>query len=188
MKEDRVTQNVTRLAKTMAKAFGLTVWGVDYLPAGKRSVLRIYMEAPDGAEAKPGSGILLDQCAEFSRHLSVALDAEDVVPGAYTLEVSSPGLERVFFKPEQLDAFADQEIEVKLYEALDTLIEDAGDLPDNFIGRKRFKGMFRGRKNDIITLEVQDHGVDLAWEWIQRAQRVYRFDKPKPGKGKGRSS
>ncbi len=82
----------TLLSPTVA-AMGLRVWGVEYLGQGKHSVLRVYIDRDDG--------VTIDDCESVSKQVSELLDVEDALTASYTLEVSSPGMDRLLFKPEQ---------------------------------------------------------------------------------------
>ena len=119
-----LTHAIAELARPLATSLHLSLWGVE-LALGGRSVLRVYVEGE--------SGTSIDQCAELSRLLGLALDVEDAMPGAYVLEVSSPGLERVFFTPDQLICALGQTLEITL----------AAPSPE-FSGRRKFRGVLTG--------------------------------------------
>ena len=87
---------ITRLAEPLATSMGLLLWGVEMLPGGK-SVVRVFVESVEA-----GQGVDIEQCAALSRLLGLSLEVEDCIPGAYVLEVSSPGLERRYFTAGQL--------------------------------------------------------------------------------------
>ena len=178
-------ETLTQLVRPMVAAFGLSLWGVEFLPAGRKSALRVYVESPQALEG-PGTGesgeemdpadertgVLLDQCAEVSRHLSVALDAEDAIPGSYTLEVSSPGIERRFFNPPQLAGYEGREIDVRLHETLDDPSEEF------FIGRKRFRGPLDSVDGTEIRLRVDNAPLRLDWSQVKSARLVFHFPEP----------
>ena len=85
---------------------GCEVWGVEYRAQGKHSKLAIYIDNDEG--------ISVDHCERVSRRVSDVLDVEEVLSSAYTLEVSSPGMDRILFKPAQYESCAGEEIEVRL--------------------------------------------------------------------------
>lgn len=89
------------------EAGGCELWGCEYQPAGRYSVLRIYIDKP--------TGILVEDCEFVSRQVSAVLDVEDLIPGQYSLEVSSPGFERPLFKLDHYKKFVEQKIKVKLH-------------------------------------------------------------------------
>jgi ribosome maturation factor RimP len=111
----------------------------------------------------------IDQCEEVSRHLSLLLDVEDIIPGAYTLEVSSPGLERIFFSPEQMCAYEGKTVRVRLHTAKE--------------GRKNFQGRLTSVKPPLFTLHDGNAVFEFNWEDVNKANLVYEHHVPvKPGK------
>lgn len=141
---------ITALAETACRAHGLTLWGVEVAGA-RRPVVRVFVDAP--------GGVTIDQCEAVSKHLSLALDVEDPIPGAYTLEVSSPGLDRVFFRPEQLTAYAGATIKVRLRE------------PQG--GRKNLHGTVQAVDGDVLVLAVDGDELRLPWAACAKVQLVY---------------
>lgn len=113
--------SVTALAAPLAASLGLSIWGVE-IAYGPRSIVRVYVDSEGGVD--------IDECAKLSRLLGISLEVEDIFPGAYVLEVSSPGLERVFFTESQLAAHAGQVVDVTLKSPSDA-----------FLGRKKFRGV-----------------------------------------------
>src|SRR3989338_11147328 len=88
-----VTQRVRALASRVAGSYGLDIFNVNYRREGPGMVLRFQIDRPGGG-ATAEESVSVEDCARVSRDLSAILDVEDVVPTAYTLEVSSPGLDR----------------------------------------------------------------------------------------------
>ena len=189
------------IAAPLAEAMGLTIWGIEVL-GGNRPIFRIYVEAKNNPQAVTVEGELnsaealnsanangtnalkgadIDQCAELSRLLGLALDVEDVMPEPYTLEISSPGLERTFFSPEQLKNYLGQTVTVQLHSP-----------EDNWPGRKKFQGRLEQVAGNTISLLLNDNPVDdnmlltTKWENIQRARLVHDFNANK-GQKKGQS-
>ena len=195
---DRVTA-ITRHAAPLAADLGLTVWGAEIVGA-HRPVVRLFVEAlPDDparrrlaerAElAEPadphGAGVDIEQCAELSRRLSLALEADDLFSGAWTLEVSSPGFERPFFQAAQLPPYMGREIELALAAPL-------ADWP----GRKNFRGSLCAVTGDQIRLRLdaarrrpdEPELADVPWNCVRKAHLVHIFADPeKPGKKKPRT-
>ena len=83
---------VTELIDTTIQVLGLDLWGVELLQQGKYSLLRIYIEREEG--------VTIEDCEKVSRQVSALLDVEDPIAGEYTLEVSSPGMDRPLFSIE----------------------------------------------------------------------------------------
>lgn len=107
---DRI-EFITELVTPLAASLGLAVWGVE-LGGAARPIARIYVDVLPGAEPAPSEkasdddllpqGVTIDQCAELSRLAGLALDVEDPFATNWTLEISSPGLQRPFFKIDQI--------------------------------------------------------------------------------------
>ena len=89
------------------------------------------------------------------------LEVEDIIPGAFVLEVSSPGLERRFFTPDQLTDYLGKQVTVKLFEAID--------------GCRKFTGKATEVKNDTITLSIDGNNIDFAWHSIKEARLIHEF-------------
>jgi len=191
MEKQGTAHEITRMAAPLARSLGLVLWGVELIPAG-RMVLRIYVDTPPGARQAPaedappdapvreagGTGPDIDRCAKLSRMLGLALDAEDIIPGAYVLEISSPGLERPFFTLAQLAPYVGSDLTLKLNAA-------QPELPD----RKRLRGRLSAVGADALTLLAYDAPADtrlvIPWAAVRRAELAPElpFAKPaKPGK------
>jgi ribosome maturation factor RimP len=150
MKNLETKAAISELARTNCRIMGLELWGVDYFPGpgGKKSIVRIYIDSDQG--------VGIAQCAELSRNLSVVFDVEDIVPGSYTLEVSSPGLDRKFFSPSQMMRFTGQKIRISLKEALQ--------------GRKKFSGSLeRVEDSKIVVRSDSDEEWNFDWDKIDKA-------------------
>lgn len=111
------------LAAPLAASLGLELWGIE-LAFGGRGLVRVFVENENG--------VSVDQCAELSRLLALSLDVEDIIPGAYVLEVSSPGLERAFFTESQLARAVGQRVEIILHEPRPA-----------WPGRRKFRGLLQ---------------------------------------------
>ena len=125
-------------------------------------------------------GVTIDQCAELSRLAGLALDVEDPFATNWTLEISSPGLQRPFFKIDQLRNYVGRELEVVLAAPLDT-----------WPGRKKFSGVLAAVADEEFTLSLPDTSrkaeepeeVTIAWPFVRKATLVHHF--PEPGKKLG---
>jgi ribosome maturation factor RimP len=91
-------ERVREIADRVAAASGLEVLDIEFLGGGKARMLRVFLDKP-AAGNDPLAGVTHQDCASFSREFGTILDVEDVMPGSYTLEVSSPGLDRKLVKP-----------------------------------------------------------------------------------------
>ena len=134
--------------------FGCEIWGVEFLSSGKRSRLRIYIDKQEG--------VTIDDCEAVSREVGDVLDAQDVFGGGYTLEVSSPGLDRILFKEEQFTVNIGAMVDVRL------------NFP--FDGRKRFVGLLADVEDSQALVRLDDTEYVLPLENVQRARLVPFFD------------
>lgn len=159
-KLNRRENEIEDLLTPAVEAMGCELWGIEYLSQGKRSKLRIYIERPEG--------VTVEDCERVSREVSDLLDVEDVVPASYTLEVSSPGMDRILFKAVHYQANVGATIDVRL------------NFP--FEGRKRIVGVLAGLEDDEVIVRPEGEDGDdgeeyvLPLENIQRARLVPRFD------------
>lgn len=134
-------------------ALGLELVDVEMAGGEHRPTLRVYIDGPNG--------INVDDCARVSRQLSALLDVEDPLPGEYTLEVSSPGLDRPLVKPDDFRRFVGEKIKVKMREPLS--------------GRRNFSGQLVDVAADHVVVAVDDEHFDLVFEGMERARLVPRF-------------
>ncbi|WP_051258016.1 ribosome maturation factor RimP [Desulfovibrio cuneatus] len=173
MPETPLYQRIAEFTAPLALSLGLDVWGVE-VALGPRSLVRVYVE-------KHGEdGVDIDACAELSRLLGLSLDVEDILEGAYTLEVSSPGLERVYFAEAQLAAALDNPLDVQLKSPL-----------PSHPGRRRFRGVLGAFANGEFTLLAEEASlkpeeskeVRFTFEQVKKAHLIHIFpDKSPPGK------
>jgi ribosome maturation factor RimP len=122
-----VAQRVRVIAARVAATHGFDIFDVQYRREGHGMVLRVQLDRPwsqsDESRGDPGLaaelGVSVDDCANVSRDLSAVLDVEDVVPTAYTLEVSSPGLDRPLKQAADYRRFAGRRAKIVMHEAVD---------------------------------------------------------------------
>ncbi|WP_108259023.1 ribosome maturation factor RimP [Mangrovicoccus ximenensis] len=132
------------------------------LMGGKTHTLQIMADRPEG-------GIEVDDCAKISTAVSAALDVEDPLEEAYTLEVSSPGIDRPLTRLKDFDAWAGYEVKIETTELID--------------GRRRFRGELAGVEEDevLLTLPPQSSGsepvtIGLKFDWLSDAKLVLTDD------------
>lgn len=145
---DRLTE---LLAPTVAD-LGLALWELEYLPRSNGALLRLYIDAPVG---QPG-GVTIDDCERVSHAVSAVLDAADPVPGHYTLEVSSPGLDRVLRSYEHFARYVGERVRVEMAAAQ--------------AGRKRFSGRLAAADREAITVDVDGQAVRLPLVGVHKAR------------------
>ena len=116
----KVTDAVAALARPIAERAGCRLWDVEYVKEAGEWFLRVYIDREGGVD--------LDCCEAVSRPLSDALDEADPIPGSYTFEVSSAGLDRALKRPEHFALCLGQKVDVKLYRPVDGGKERTGAL------------------------------------------------------------
>lgn len=137
-KEDTCTV-VSRIAQPILESMGLELVDIEFGRVGRDAVLRLFID-------KEG-GVLLDDCAALSHELSMVLDVEDVIACNYTLEVSSPGLDRPLKKQADYERFAGRLIKVRTYQPF---LDDSGNK------RKTFIGKLDGLVNGIVKMTLTE--------------------------------
>lgn len=134
-----------------------TVEGMGYelvrvrLMSGKSMTLQIMAERPDGS-------MEVDDCAQLSHAISAVLDVEDPIADGYTLEVSSPGIDRPLTRLGDFDRWAGWVARLETDELID--------------GRKRFKGQLRGVEDGEVLIDIAEGTVGLKFEWLADAKLV----------------
>jgi ribosome maturation factor RimP len=149
-----VAAMVNEIAGRVAASYGLDVFDVQYRREGRGMVLRVQLDRP-GRAATPEESVSVEDCAHVSRDLSAILDVEDLVPAAYILEVSSPGLDRPLRRADDYRRFTGRRAKLVMREAVD--------------GQKYFKGCLGGvdetGERPAVFIEGEDgrrHRVPLA--------------------------
>ena len=140
MRED-VVDRVRALAGRVAASYGLEIFDVEFRREGQGLVLRVRIDRP-GPAATAEDSVSIENCAQVSRDLSTLLDVEDVVPGAYTLEVSSPGLDRPLRHADDYRRFSGRRAKLVMREAVD--------------GQKYFKGRLGGVDDGAVLIDAED--------------------------------
>lgn len=118
-----VASRVEEIARPLAESLGMELVDLEYKREGRQMVLRLYIDRE--------GGISLDDCAAVSKELSAVLDVEDVVPGKYTLEVSSPGLNRPLKSKGDYQRYSGRLIKIRTFEPF---ADDAGNMRKTFLG------------------------------------------------------
>jgi ribosome maturation factor RimP len=103
---------VREVADRVAASSGLEVVDLELLGSGKSRMLRVFLDKPGAASGDPLAGVTHGDCASFSREFGTILDVEDAITGSYTLEVSSPGLDRRLTKPADFERFTGSRMKV----------------------------------------------------------------------------
>lgn len=136
------------------ESLGYQCWGIEFLSQGRHSLLRVYIDH--------ANGILVEDCEVVSRQVSGILDVEDPISAEYTLEVSSPGMDRPLFSLEQFALHAGEQVKIKLRSP--------------FEGRRNFQGLLRGVEEQDVVVLVDDHEFLLPIDMIDKANIIPRFE------------
>jgi ribosome maturation factor RimP len=150
------TDRIARLITPTLDGMGYELVRVQLTGGKGRQTLQIMAERQDRA------GMKVDDCADISRAVSALLDVEDPLPGAYELEVSSPGIDRPLTRLDDYRRFAGFEARIELLAPVE--------------GRKRFRGRLKGVAGDRVTIETEEGETDLPFGSIQRAKLVLTDD------------
>lgn len=156
-----VVGQVRALASRVAADYGLEIFDVQFRREAPGMVLRVQIDRP-GPAATAEESVSVEDCANVSRDLSAILDVEDVVPSAYTLEVSSPGLDRPLRRADDYRRFAGRRAKLVMREPVD--------------GQAFFRGTLGGVDANDVLIDAEDgrrHRVPLGV--ISRANLEVEF-------------
>lgn len=139
-KRETYEERTEHLLAPIVEQYGVEIYDVEYVKEGKDYYLRVYIDKPEGVN--------IQDCENVSRALSDVLDAEDFIPDAYILEVSSPGLGRVLKKDRHMEKSLGAQVELKAYKPID--------------GQKEFSGILKAFDDRTVTIEGD--GVSHTFE------------------------
>lgn len=140
--------------QSSAEGRGVEIVTVEVIGSSKSPVVRVYIDTPDGVSFK--------ELTESQEWIGELMDELDPFPGAYTLEVSSPGIDRPLRTPEHFERFAGEQAKVRTNGPID--------------GRSNFKGRIVSADADVLTLELDDGQAEIPFSAIRRANLVGRID------------
>ncbi len=147
-------ERLTEMLQPAVEALGFELWGLEYITQGKHSTLRIYIEHENG--------ITVDDCAKVSHQVSGVLDVEDPIKENYSLEVSSPGLDRPLFKEHQYQAAVGKKIKAKTHVPV--------------MGRRNFSGVLESVEQGMACIDVDGEIYELEIIDIDKANIIPTFD------------
>lgn len=146
-------ERIREIAGRVAASEGMEVVDVEFR-GGRQGLLRIFIDKP--------AGITHQDCEVVSRQVGAILDVEDLVPGPYTLEVSSPGVERRLTRPADFERFSGKLVKLLLKEPVE--------------GQCRMKGRLAGFQDGVVTLALEGgRSVTVGLEEIERANLVLEW-------------
>jgi ribosome maturation factor RimP len=137
-----------QLLEPVVSDLGYELWELEYGARPGGGLLRVYIDSPNG--------ISVEDCERVSRAISEKLDATDPISSEYTLEVSSPGLDRVLKTQQHFERFAGERVKLEMSQTIN--------------GRKRFAGRLTQVNDGTITLEVDGTAVQLSIAGIHKAR------------------
>ena len=148
MQQDSIVAKIDKIAADAAAQNGGEFVHSEIVGSLRNAVVRIYIDKPDG--------VTIEDCSTVSRAMEAVMDAEDFMPSAYVLEISSPGLERPLFKLADFERFTGKKAKVKASEAID--------------GQANFNGRIVGVEGDEVLFEDKTNGnVRIPFEKIAKA-------------------
>lgn len=146
--------NIEQLLSATIEAMGFEIWGVDYTVYKNRANLCVYIDSE--------GGITADDCADVSNQIEGVLDVDAQLPQNLTLEVSSPGLDRILFKPHQFESRIGALVDVRL------------SLPIE--GRIHLRGRLSGCNEQSFSLNMEDQEYAIRYEQVRRVRLVPEFN------------
>ena len=149
----QIQRQVEELAETLVVSEGMELVDLEYRRQGPRWVLRLFIDRE--------GGVTIHDCANISKELGDLLDVKDIIPQAYVLEVSSPGLNRPLRKKEDFSRFAEQKVQLRLV----TPVE----------GRKKIVGNLVGIENETVIVAAPEGRFFVDLKDIDKANLVYEF-------------
>jgi len=154
-------EQVRAIAERVTRSHGLEVWDIVSRRESSGQVIRVFIDRP-GPAATPEESVSIEDCVEVSREIGTILDVEDPLPSAYTLEVSSPGLDRPLRGAEDYRRFAGRLAKIVVREAVDN--------------QKAFEGRLRGVEDSAVLLEGPRGRMHrLPMQLITRARLEVEF-------------
>ena len=149
-----VVKRVIDLVEPILDEMGFELVDVEYLSLYGKWVLRLYIDTE--------TGVTIDDCVSVSREIGDLIDIKEVVTHEYTLEVSSPGIDRPLKKEKDFVGAVGKKIKVRMIAPMD--------------GRRSFTGYLEDFENGTLHIEVDGTPVALPWAEVEKANLVYEFD------------
>ncbi len=146
----QIPVHIQAVIAPVVESMGCELVGIEYGRQGNRGLLRVYIDKENG--------VGVSDCQRVSHQLSGVLDVEDVVPGQYQLEVSSPGLDRPLFTLKHFEQFAGREAKLKLVTPIN--------------GQRKFKGILQGVEDEQVIVNIGENELVLALGAIDTANLI----------------
>ncbi|QDP71752.1 ribosome maturation factor RimP [Legionella israelensis] len=142
-----IKDKLKQLLEPVIEDSGYQLWGIEYLAQGKHSLLRIYIDKPEG--------VGIDDCERVSKQVSSLLDVEDPISGNYNLEVSSPGIPRPLFFTWQYKKYIGSDVQLKLIKPLKN--------------KRKITGTIASVSDDAVVLEIDQERHEILFSAIAKA-------------------
>lgn len=142
-----VEDTIEDLLKPTVHSMGYELWGCEYLPQGRHSLLRVYIDKENG--------IGISDCEQVSKQISALLDVEDPISGNYSLEVSSPGIPRPMFRYWQYQRYYGKDVFIKLFKPV--------------AAQRKFTGTIVSANQDMLTLSIEGQHQEFLFSNIAKA-------------------
>ena len=142
-----IQHDIEHLLRPSVISMGCEWWGCEFGQQGRHAFLRIYIDK------SPRVGI--EDCEQVSRQVSALLDVHDIIPGEYRLEISSPGIPRPLFYPEQFQRYVGHTVQLKLNQPI--------------AGRRKLSGVIVAASDTLLTLAVEDEQHEFLFSNIIKA-------------------
>lgn len=163
--DSSVIGRVWRAVDPLVANEGMEIVDIDYRREGRGNVLRFYLDRPEG-------GVTIDELTTMSRRLGDHIEVHELVPGSYTLEVSSPGINRRLRQPDHFRRYLGKRVRIRTVEASD--------------GKRAFLGVLRDVRPDGIVCAVGENERFVAFDDIAQANYEHEFPEPQRRGASGR--
>ena len=179
MKQSPKTQSLQALIAPVVAACGVDLWGIEFVPQGRRSLLRIYIDRPEGSAAASrdqstdlpadyesssdeliDKGVDVQDCVNVTHQVSGVLDLHDPIADEYALEVSSPGWDRPFFVLSQMSGYVGQTVALRLISPV--------------ANRRKLNGILDAVRDDGLTLTFEGQVLNIDADNIDKANLIYQ--------------
>jgi len=166
---------VREIAERVAASSGLEVVEVEFRGSGNARMLRVFLDRPGAAAGDPLAGVTHGDCADFSREFGTILDVEDALPGSYTLEVSSPGLDRKLTKASDFERFVGSRVKLTTRQPLNNNRHFEGRLESFQAGRLMLDlsmASKKSRKKMASAVAEQGQKIGIEFANVEKANLV----------------
>ena len=148
-----ITSKIEEIAERVASSEGIEVVEVEVKGGGKNQFVRISIDKPEGVSHA--------DCELISQQVGTILDVEDVVPGHYTLEVSSPGVERKLLKPRDFERFQGKKAKFTLRAPVEN--------------QRHWEGILAGFADGVISLDAAGRQIRFPFEQVEKANLKFEW-------------